>query len=338
MAGRIIICDSELNYAEHLMEYLRRKLTANYELELYSSAERLLEIGSAEDSILLIIAEHEYDSRIWEAGYHDVLVLNESGTYMGEEICNVSKYQSIDTISAIIRQLCASGERSDSGSIRHTGPIHILGVYTPITRCLQTTFSLTMGQLLARKKKVLYLNFENYSGLDYLLGRTFRGTVADLLYYNECAREKLGGQLNSMVESVGGVDFIPPMKSFIELRAIRENQWLDLFRSIERFTEYEYLILDLSELTEGLFTILRNCEQIFTILRDDSYSRAKVGSYEQLLRDRGCEDIAAKTRRWQFPIFHELPASIENLTHGEMAEFVRGLLEEEGYLEGKRIG
>lgn len=338
MGDRIVICDSEQNYAEHLMEYLRRKLPDGYDLERYSSAERLLEIGSPDGTSLLIISEREYNAKVVEAGYREVLVLNETGVYMGEDVCDISKYQSVDTISAIVRQLCASGEEKESYAIRHAGPMHILGVYTPVTRCLQTTFSLTMGQFLSRRGKVLYLNFENYSGLDYLLGRTFRGTVADILYYNECAKEKLAGQLTALVESVGGVDFIPPMKSFIELRSIRGSQWLDLFRAIEHFTEYEYLILDLSEMTEGLFTILRSCEQVFTIVREDTFSKAKVSSYEQLLRDRGCEDIAAKTRRWEFPVFRELPASLENLTHGEMAEFVRRLLVEEGYLNGRRIG
>lgn len=338
MSNRIVICDSERNYAEHLMEYLRRRLPDVYEMEMFTSEEKLLEIGNPKESALLIVSEREYDPRIADAGYDQVLVLNETGVYMGEDICNVSKYQSIDTISAIVRQLCASGEKSESGMIRHTGPLHILGVYTPITRCLQTTFSLTMGQFLSRKGKVLYLNFENFSGLDHMLGRTFRGTVADIVYYNDCAKEKLMSQLSMLVENVGGVDMIPPMKSFIELRAIRENQWLDLFSSIERFTEYEYLILDLSEMTDGLLTILRECERIFTISRADSVSEAKMQGYEDLLRSAGYEDIASRTKRWQFPVFRELPASLENLTHGEMADYVRRLLDEEGYGRTAAVG
>lgn len=338
MANHILICDSERSYAEHLMEYLRRKLPDGYQMEMYTSEEKLLAISNPGEASLLIISEREYDSRIPGAGYEQILVLNETGVYMGEEICNVSKYQSIDTISAIVRQLCAAGERNETGTIRHAGPLHILGVYTPVSRCLQTTFSLAMGQFLSKKGKVLYLNFENFSGLDYMLGRTFRGTVADIIYYNDCAKEKLMSQITNLIETVGGVDLIPPMKSFIELRTIREEQWLDLFASIERFTEYEYLILDLSEMTDGLLTILRKCERVYTITRADTVSEAKMQSYEDLLRATGYEDIAARTKKWQFPVFRELPASLENLTHGEMAVYVRKLLEEEGYGRAETIG
>ena len=328
----IAICDSERSYAERLVEYLRRQLPQNYEMEMYTSAERLLSLCNPERVALLIAAEKEFCREMREAGFSRILVLNETGAYPGKDITCCSKYQSIAEIVAVIRRMCSMGESSVPGAMRHTGPMHIIGVYTPISRCLQTTFSITMGQLLARRGKVLYLNFENYSGLDRMLGRTFHGTVADLLFFNEVAREKLAGQLQGMVENIGGLEFLPPMKSFIELRTIQGSQWLDLFRTIEQVTEYEYLILDLSEQTDGLFQILRECEQIFTIEREDSVSQAKMLGYEAILRESGWEDLAAKTKRWQFPVFRELPASMESLTHGEMADYVRKILLETGYL------
>ena len=331
MKGSIVICDGERNYAEHLMEYLRRKLTSNYEIELYTSAEKLLELCSPNDMVLLVISQREYRKEFEDAGFPGILVLNETGEYLGDTVASCSKYQSMDTIASLVRQMCAKEDAKSPGAIRHVGPIHILGVYTPVSRCLQTTFSLTMGQLLARKGRALYLNLESYSGLEYLLGKSFRGSAADLLYYNECAKEKLPAKLGAMVESIGGLDFIPPMKSFVELRAIRGKEWLDFFHSIEKVTEYEYLILDLSEQIDNLLLILRECEQVFTIVRDDPFSRAKIKEYEQMLQAYGCEDVAAKTHRWQFPVYEELPAVMENLTHGEMADFVRTLLQELGY-------
>lgn len=332
MCGNVIaICDSERSYAERLMEYLRQKLASNYEIEMYTSAEKMLDLCDPEKIILAVVAEKEYGTDVEKAGFAQVLVLNETGNYLGSDVVNYSKYQSMETLIAVIRQMCVMEEQSTPGAIRHAGPMHIIGVYTPISRCLQTTFSMTMGQILARKGKVLYLNFENYSGLDIMLGRTFRGTVADLIFYNDVAREKLSGQLQSLAENLGSMDFIPPMKSFVELRSIRGSQWLELFQSIEQVTDYEYLILDLSEQTDSLFTILRECEQIFTIERDDAISTAKMTGYENLLRAGGCEDIATKTKRWKFPVFKELPANMENLTHGEMAECVRRLLLEAGY-------
>ena len=331
--GKIVICDSEADYGERLMEYLKGHLSFPCEMELYTSAEKWKSFREKSEgkTALLIVAEREYEEGAGRTEEGSVLVLNETGQYLGENVRSVSKYQSTDVILEIVKELAMGQEGTVPGMIRHGTGCRIIGCYTPISRCLQTTFSLAFGQLLARQHKVLYLNFENYPGLDRMLGRSFRGTVADLLYYNECARERLTAQLALLTENLNGLDYIPPMKSFTELRAVRKEQWLELFHSLEEITDYEYVILDLSESTDGLFSILRECEQIFTIVRDDEWSRAKVTAYEQLLQSGGCEDIAAKTRRCRFPIFRELPAALENLTHGEMEDKVRKIMEEEGY-------
>ena len=126
-----------------------------------------------------------------------------------------------------------------------------------------------------------------------------------------------------MVENINGLDFIPPMRSFIELRSIRARQWLDLFHTIEQVTEYEYLILDLTEATDGLLEILRACDEVYMIEREDALSQARIRHYELLLRENECEDICLKMYRWKFPVFHELPATLEYLTHGEFSDYIR---------------
>ncbi|MDQ9824849.1 hypothetical protein RFZ44_16190, partial [Acinetobacter sp. 163] len=49
----------------------------------------------------------------------------------------------------------------------------ILGVYSPVGRCLKTSFALALGQILARERAVLYLNLEEYSGFEELIGKGF---------------------------------------------------------------------------------------------------------------------------------------------------------------------
>lgn len=329
MANRIWLCDSERKYAEHLMEYLIQNLPLSYEIQLFTSREKL-EINDHLGEVILIISEREFQQDLVSCGFQKILVLNESGNYFEKDVVSISKYQAVSRVVSEIRKICASHDSKMHGSLRHMGPMHIFGVYTPLSRCLQTTFSLTTGQILARQGKVLYLNFEGFSGLEQLLGREFQGSVADLLYYCGCAKNKLESHLYGISVTIGGMDMIPPMKSFLELRAISGREWLDLFQTIEEVTEYEYLILDLSEQIDSLFDLLRACETVFTIYREDPISLAKMKEYEQLLKCQGYEDVAAKTIHLEFPVFQELPANFEHLTHGELADCIRNKLKEEG--------
>ena len=58
-----------------------------------------------------------------------------------------------------------------------------LGVYSPVGRCLKTSFALTMGKLLAQEERVLYLNLEEFSGLSVLMKEEYKSDLSDLLYF-----------------------------------------------------------------------------------------------------------------------------------------------------------
>jgi hypothetical protein len=335
---RILLCDSECSYGERLMEYLQNCMPFPLEIELYTSRESLLEKSEPENVSLMIVSEREYCKGAMNiCGKCELLVLNESEKYL-KDVNNVSKYQSMDSIMEVIRELVFRDEETVPGMIRHGHPMHLVGFYSPISRCLQTTAALTFGEFLARQHRTLYMNYEAYSGMEQLLGQRFRSSAADLLYYNECARDKLAAQLGLATFRLGKLDYIPPMKSFAELQAAEAEKWLSLFHSMEHLTEYEFIVLDLSEAVNGLFDILRACERIITITREDLISTAKIRAYEQLLQKTGYTDLAAKTRWWQFKMFKEIPAAMDNLTHGEMADCVRKWMEKDGYYADESEG
>lgn len=327
----ICVCDSEEVYARHLAEYLHSRGQLPYEIHLYFSCGKFLESERPGQVAVLVIAESQYSRKVEDAGFSSVLLLSETETYR-EEPENMSKYQSVENIAARIAGMCSRDPDGLPQSLRHGNPMKLIGVYSPIARCLQTTFALTLGQILAEKERTLYLNFEAYSGLEIMLDRSFRGSVSDLLYYNECAREKMAGQLGLMTEKMGKLEFLPPMESWIQLHAIRGEQWMDLFRTLEKVSEYACCILDLSEHADGVLEILRQCDLVCTITREDGFSQAKLRQYEELLRSTQYEDIFMKTRRCQLPVFRELPANPEMLTRGELFLYVREFAVREGLL------
>ena len=152
-ARRICICDSEVSYGEHLMEYLRHEGRLSREIYLYTGREMLLERETPETTRLLVIAQSQYTEEVEKAGFKEILLLNESGVYM-ETPENMSKYQSVENICDRIREMCAMQEEVSEG-VRHGKPMKLIGIYSPVTRCLQTTFALCMGQLLAAKAPAL---------------------------------------------------------------------------------------------------------------------------------------------------------------------------------------
>ncbi len=324
------LCDGEQDYLYHMADYLEKRDTFPFAVHCFTDMAQLRRFTDGNEIELLLIAENAYEKEIEVPARH-LVILNESGNEVGNEVENINKYQSSESI---LKAVMDSYMGSNDGVPRRlaTGNrMKIIGNYTPIGRSFQTTFALSMGQILAKEHKTLYLNLESYSGFGHLLNREFATDIMDVLYYFNCEREKLVYKMEGLVQSVNGLDYIPPVVSYQQLGGITGEQWIQLFREIEKISEYEYLILDLSEQVQGLFDVLRECCNIFTIVREDGIAEAKMRQYEALIQSMNYEDIVVKTKKWKLPVFRRIPPGIEQLTRGEIAAYVTKIIEEEIY-------
>lgn len=245
----------------------------------------------------------------------------------------INKFQSPEKIvAALYESIVDLSDWRQKMTVQDT-EVKLIGIYSPIKRCLQTSFALTMGQILAKEHKTLYFNFENYSGFGQMLKKEFSMDMTDLMYYFKCDKDKLFMRLPSMIQNINGLDYVPPMQYRAEPKEITGLQWLELCRNIAGMGQYEYIILDLDDSMEGLFDLLQNCTKIYTITKDDNFAVAKINQYEQILKFHELEEIADKTVKCKFPIFKELPANMDLMTHGEMAGYVKAIVKEDLYGE-----
>lgn len=325
MDKRILaIFDSEEGYAYRLMDYISGKDNIPFEIHVFTKKDRFFPYAEKEEIECLLISESAYQQKVEQLKIPHIIILSENGSNLNRALCHINKYQSCENVLREVMEYYTEMVQ-DTKTVLRSGNerMHIIGIYTPVGRCLQTTFSLTLGQMLARRYKTLYLNFEAYSGLGRMLNREFKSDISDLAYYFNCAREKLFYRLESMKESINGMDFIPPAEIYQSLAGIRGTQWIDLFREIEKVSEYEFLILDLSDSLMDLWEVLQSCDDIYTIVREDALALAKVEQYEKALEEMKYGDITTKTKKWNLPVFKRLPLHFGELTYGELAGYIK---------------
>lgn len=328
------ICDTEEAYAFRLAEYVLEKGRFPYALHLFTEVEKLQDLVKQEEIAILLIAESALRLLKEEYVRQKVLqmfVLQEDDKREREDLCYISKYQSPDRILQCIFDLAENIPDWTEQDRTAVSNVKLIGMYSPVKRCLQTSFALTLGQILSKKHKVLYLNFEYYSGLGQLLRREFTADMMDVMYYFQCAKEKLAMRLPSILQNLNGLDYIPPIQSPLGLGEVDGKQWAKLCRDIAEMGQYEYIILDLDDGMNGLFDLLRQCYKIYTITKEDGFAEAKMMQYEQILKYHELEDIADKTVKCRFPVFQKLPEDLELMTHGELAEYVKSIIKEDIY-------
>lgn len=325
------VCDLEEPYAFRMAEYIVEKVSMPYTLHLFTKTEELQSFSKQNKIAVLLIGEGAMQQLTSAPDIPDVFVLQESGQETKSEYRYINKYQSPEQV---IREMVENMTQPEGWEEMQTAQgtkMKMIGVYSPVRRCLQTSFALTLGQLLSKEHKTLYLNFECYSGFNQMLQKEFPADMPDVVYYFNCAREKLALRLPSIVQNINGLDFIPPGVSCLDMQGITGEKWLELLSLLEKISDYEYLILDLTDGMNGLFELLLHCHKIYTITKDDGFAMAKMKQYEQMLQLNELQDIAEKTVKCRFPFFEKLPSDLSLMTHGELAGYVKAIIKEDLY-------
>lgn len=326
------ICDRQAAYTSQLIALFQEKKELPFEIHGFTKGDHLQEFCDKNSVTLLVVSEPDYRETLQEKNIDQILVLRESAGEMPDNVAVVNKFQPASALYREIMKVYGECEKAVVFKRGKTGDFKMIGIYSPVHRSLQTTFALTAGQLLARKGKTLYMNFECFSGLEILLGKRFGGNLTDVLYFYDCAREKLPYKLEGIVQEIGGLYMIPPASSYEDFRDIREEEWISIITQIAMAGGYETVLLDLTEQVCGLFSILEVCDRVYTMIKDDCMARAKLAQYELLLEKSSYQKVLEKTGKCKLPVLRALPSELERLRHSEIADCVEKQLREDGFL------
>lgn len=329
----LAICDLEKTYAYHFMEYMNQKKSIPFEIQAFTSGELAAAYGKEHHIEILLISDKAMCSAIGELDVGQIIILSE-GVHepLLDQYPSVYKYQSSD---AVIREVMAC-----YGEGREAAPLSVakrrtdfIGVYSPIGRTLKTSFALTLGQVMARGRAVLYLNLEGYSGFEVLFSQVFAHNLSDLLYYVRQENSNLMSKLNSMVQSVNNLDYIPPVLSPMDIRSTSAKEWLRLLEEIDKNSVYETVILDFGDGVEDLYHLLDLCTRIYMPVVNDVVSQAKIRQFENVLTMWDLGQVLGKIEKIRPPYhssFLEGENYVQQLMWSELGDYVRNLLRNEG--------
>ena len=328
------VCDLEVEYALNFMDYLNQKKNIPFEIQAFTTVDSLIAYGKRTHIELLLISGKAMCREVRELDIGKLIILSE-GVHPPEldQYSSVYKYQSS---SDVIREVMACyGAEKKTAPPQYTvlkKTTDILGVYSPLGRCLKTSFALTMGQILAKERAVLYLNMEEYSGFEELMGRGYDHNLSDLLYYVRQDNQNLIHKMNGMIQTVNNLDYIPPVQTPADIRGTCWQDWEKLLDMVVQDSSYETIVLDIGNGTDENFQLLDRCRRIYMPVLGDAMSVCKIAQFENLLRIWDVPQILEKTVKVK-PPFHlgAVPGKeyVEQLMWSELGDYVREVLREE---------
>lgn len=324
----LLLCDQEEEYASQMTEFMRMHKELPWRIRTYTDADKMLEEESGRAIDVLVVAERTYQEQMTMLHPLRTVILVENGLDIHREYIGISKYQEAQKVLQAFLEVYL--EIADGGYFRvaEAEKTIFIGIYSPIRRSFQTTFALTLSQLLAERHRTLYLNFEHFCGISELAAQTDARDLADLLYFLMAEKDKFQLRLQTIAQHRGNLDYVPPMKSGQNLLSVTAEEWQNLLGRISETGAYEYVIMDLSESMQGLFDVLRQCKVVYTLTKEDKVAQGKLAEYERILGAYEYEDILPKTRKCRMPQVRKVPDTIDHYTKSEWADMVHNLMKE----------
>ncbi|MCD7745380.1 MAG: hypothetical protein LUI13_08895 [Lachnospiraceae bacterium] len=326
------VCDLDASYACNLTEYLNERKTTPFEVQAFTNVESLEKFAKENEIEILLISTRAMCNEIRELPISRTIILSE-----GEPISDlgyplVYKYQSSDDILSEVMEYYVQDHPQPHILSLNKKKTKLYGVYSPIGRTRKTSFAIALGEILAETKKVLYLNFEEYSGFEELFQVQYRMDISDLIYFSRQKESGLIYKMNSVIQTFYELEYVPPAISPADVRDVTGEEWLAFLQQIMSFREYDVMILDLSEQVDDLFRLLKECDRIYMPVQDDMISQAKLKQYDHLVHMLDMEAIQERTFRIHPPVqplVRDGGDLTQQLVWGEMGSFVRKLLWEE---------
>ena len=314
-------------YGLRFADFVNQKEKAPFTAVAFSSLMKLREFAKAHPIELLLIDRGALKELGDIEARQIVTLVDGEVVELKEECPVVYKYQSGDSI---MREVMACYcEQSPEPVLAMLGAkASVIGIYSPVNRCLKTSFALTMGQLLSRNERVLYMNLEEYSGFSRLISSQYTQDLSDVLYlYRQGAYSWL--KLKAIVYSWGSMDYIPPVRYAEDLSQVSPEDLAMLLERIALESGYEKILVDVGQMGKGALPILETCDIVYMPVKDDCISAAKVEEFEEYLAQASTKGLQERIHKLKLPYhnsFGRRETYLEQLLWGELGDYVRRLL------------
>ena len=321
------VYDVDPFYADRFAEFANQKEQIPFTAIAFTNISKLQSYSQKQPLELLLVGDDIDRTQFVEVKAEQIVQLSESREIIRGEIPAVYKYQASD---AVLREVMAcyrvNPEKVPLTTVGTKSTV--IGVYSPINRCGKTGFCMTLGQILARESRVLFFNLEEYSGMLRLKNTEYTTSLSDLIY-----EYRQGGYTHMSIGTVlhnwGGLDYVPPVAYAEDLVELKGDELAELIARIAVDGIYEMVLIDIGNLGRGMEPLLELCNVIYTPIKEDCVSAAKLEAWQNYLDESGRNHLWEKVRLLKLPrlgAVWQTETYLEQLLWGDMGDFARNLL------------
>ena len=289
----VAVCDIDTEYRDRFVTYLVERKTGKYAVYAFSTVEHFLDALSKQIFEVVVFGRGFEEAKgVVRERNIPLLILKDDTTECLEEvdkIVSVFRYQPVEAILHEM-QVLLGNHYKEVVLDRTISHLEVIGVYSPICHEMQMPFSIVFAEMMAERRKVLYVNLMQYSGFLEVFGLSGRYDIGDIILRLRNNRLCAETFLKCLYES-NRVHYIPPFHNPEDLRNFTLRDYMALMEFLEKSTNFEVVIFDFGKGLESFPKMLRACGSVYCPMKTGYFYECRLNEFLSYLEKSTVKDV-----------------------------------------------
>jgi len=226
----LAIYDYETDYANHLMDYIKRKQKMIMQVRVFTNHNSLKDYLDHNQILILLLGESIPVEEVIHEKIKNICLLSE-GNKDRENIGYpvIYKFQSAEQVMKEIFSYCPLEVQGGKSMVSPEHKIKIISIYSIARETEQVAISLSLAEQYSRNKKTLYINLDIFQALPELLGQNIEKNLSEFIYILKQNHPNLISKMNSIITKMDKLDYIQGVTfgpDLYELTSEDMGQWI----------------------------------------------------------------------------------------------------------------
>jgi len=287
------ILDSDEKFAVRMCACLNKKHIFPFDVQAFSKIEEYLSCAASSTVELLLVDEHLYDE-VRNVPAQQIIRLCEQPVLMeGETDACVAKFQAGDELVRDVLYMYNGQLLPERRGMENTN-CKMVCVYSPNGYCGKTTLAMTLAHIKGEKKRTLYLNLEEFSGMEL---PEENGTISDALYYYRTLGVAAGAKLLSVIGHANGFDYIAPAVCVKDIAQTDTDELITFIDNVALVGEYELIVVDIGCLVKEPWKLLERSDLILCPSPDSRHRKRRQEEFEKYMYMAEYKNVIDKLKK-----------------------------------------
>lgn len=281
-----VIYDTDTKYAMKLMNVINSDQQIPFGAQVFTEQEQLNSYLQDYEPRILMVSEDVCRYHVTDHQKAQLVVLcddesqvMETQKQYGEQAIGVYKYQSS---SRILKKIIQQGREGIPEDI-DTQLVGIIGadVYA------RNILSITTAYLLGRKEPVLYVNLDEFPGLEQIFPAQNNLNLSDAFYWFKQKGYRYCDEIRRTICHMEQLDYIAPVQCAEDISYMDAQRVVQFMLTVGQELGYGKIVLDISNGVRTSWHILESCKSIYVPDSDNEFLKRKQKAMECYFLESG---------------------------------------------------